>query len=410
MGAVIGARRIRDVRVLPAEAVFEHGPDGTLYVRSPRPLGPYADRITGRSNAGPRKRRAARSWRSEPAKVNGVALRTAKTLARVRSIAQALLDRGLSAERPLAILSGNSIEHALLALAAMYSGVIYTPLSPSYSLAARRYETLRYIWEQFAPALVFASDGAMFERPLKAVLSPGTELITCSTPEHVPATAFAELLESTPATTAVDEAHSRVKPDTIAKILYTSGSTGKPKGVITTQRMLCSNQEMLRTVMQFLADEPPVLCDWLPWNHTFGGSHNFGIVLYNGGNAVHRRWDVRTLDGFATTAANLREVATTAYFNVPKGYEMLVPCLAADAGFRRHFFSRLQILFYAAAGLNQQVWGRFAGSGGGCVAGEEDSHDDRTRRDGERALFALTTGKAGAARRSESVCPRRVSS
>jgi feruloyl-CoA synthase len=146
-----------------------------------------------------------------------------------------------------------------------------------------------------------------------------------------------------------------VTPDTVAKILFTSGSTGKPKGVITTHRMLCSNQEMLRWLLQFVADEPPVLCDWLPWNHTFGGSHNFALVLYNGGTLYIDKGRP-TREGFAATVANLREVATTAYFNVPKGYELLVEALRADPAFRRHFFSRVQILFYAAAGLNQQVW------------------------------------------------------
>ena len=162
-------------------------------------------------------------------------------------------------------------------------------------------------------------------------------------------------LENTSVTRAVDAAHSRVTPDTVAKILFTSGSTGSPKGVITTQRMLCANQEMIRSCMQFLADEPPVLCDWLPWNHTFGGSHNFGIALYNGGSLYID--DGRpTAAGFDATARNLREIATTAYFNVPKGFEMLVDRLRVDAELRRVFFSKVQVFFYAAAGLSQRVW------------------------------------------------------
>jgi feruloyl-CoA synthase len=348
------ARQVRKVNVLGAEAVFAQGRDGTIYVRSPRPLGPYPVKLTERlehwaAHVPDRtflaQRDAAGAWRS---------VTYAESLRLVRAIAQALLDRRLQAERPVAILSGNSIEHALMALACMYAGVPYAPIAPSYSLASAELTTLRYLWDRLEPALVFAADGAAFERPLSGVLDARTELVTLTPPMSLPATRFEELA-AVPASAAVDEAHSRVTADTIAKILFTSGSTGKPKGIITTQRMLCSNQQMLRVLMGFLAEEPPVLCDWLPWNHTFGGSHNFGIVLYNGGT-LYIDEGKPTSSGFAATIANLREIATTAYFNVPKGFEMLAPELRRDEAFRRHFFSRLQILFYAAAGLKQEVW------------------------------------------------------
>jgi feruloyl-CoA synthase len=161
-------------------------------------------------------------------------------------------------------------------------------------------------------------------------------------------------LEATPATAAVDAAHSRITPSTIAKLLYTSGSTGRPKGVINTQQMLCSNQEMVRQVLPLIAEEPPILCDWLPWNHTFGGNHNFGIVLYNGGT-LYIDAGKPTPAGFETTVRNLREIATTAYFNVPRGYDLLVPRLRADPEFCQHFVSRLKMLFCAAASLRQQI-------------------------------------------------------
>jgi feruloyl-CoA synthase len=322
-------------------------------VRSPRPLGVYPAKLTERLEEWARaasdrvflaQRNDAGEWRR---------ITYAETFARARSIAAALIERRLDG-RTVAILSGNSIEHGLLALGCMYAGVTYAPIAPSYSLASPELTTLRFLWERLAPALVFAAEGAAFERPLAAVAGAGTEVVTVTPATRLKATPFAELARAK-ADGAVDEAHARVGPETVAKVLFTSGSTGRPKGVITTQRMLCSNQEMLRTVLAFVAEEPPVLCDWLPWNHTFGGSHNFGLALYNGGT-LYIDEGKPTPAGLAATERNLREIATTAYFNVPKGYEMLVGALGADRAFARHFFSRVKILFYAAAGLNQQMW------------------------------------------------------
>jgi feruloyl-CoA synthase len=180
------------------------------------------------------------------------------------------------------------------------------------------------------------------------------ELVAVRPPARRAWTPVAELLQ-TPVTPAVDDAVRRVGPDTIAKVLFTSGSTGHPKGVINTQRMLCSNQEQIRAVMQFLADEPPVLCDWLPWNHTAGGNHNFGIVLYNGGTMyIDDGKPVAAL--FDRTLRNLREIASTNHFTVPRFYEMLLPHLKADAALREAFFRRLNLIFYAAAGLGQRFW------------------------------------------------------
>lgn len=346
--------RTRPVRVLGAEAIFTDRPDGSICVRSPRELPAYPAKITERleywaAHAPDRTFLARRGPDGE-----WIHVTYSQALARTRAIAQALLDRGLSYERPVAILSGNGIEHAMLALGAMYSGVLYTPIAPAYSLAVNTFGTLANLWQSFRPALVFASEGARFEKALSAMDRDGVELVVAeSAPGSLPFTRF-EDLENTPVTAAVDEAHARVEPDTVAKILFTSGSTGKPKGVINTQRMLCANQEMMRTFMGFLADEPPVLCDWLPWNHTFGGNHNFGIALYNGGSLYMD--DGRPTAAFDITARNLREIATTAYFNVPKGYEMLVERLREDAELRRVFFSKVQVLFYAAAGLGQRVW------------------------------------------------------
>jgi feruloyl-CoA synthase len=363
-------------------------------MRSPHALGPYPRRLTERleewaARAPDRlflaERKADGAWRQ---------LTYAQVLVRVRSLSQALIDRGLSQTAPVLILSGNSIEHALLALASMHSGVLYAPIAPAYSLQAREYSTLARIFDLMKPRLVFAGEGAPYERALQHVLPRGVELVATSTSAgDIPATAFEEL-ENTPATTAIDAAHNRVGAETIAKILFTSGSTGKPKGVINTQRMLCSNQEMIRSVLAFLADEPPVLCDWLPWNHTAGGNHNFGIVLYNGGTLYID--DGRpTPSLFMNTVRNLREIAATAHFAVPRTYEMLLPHLRTDRVLRERFFSRLKLLLYAAAGLSQRFFDELRALAVETI-GEEILWMTGFGAT-ETAPFALSTGREGAA-------------
>ena len=349
-------RRVRPVRVASLGAIVERQPNGVIYARSPQTLGEYPALVTDRlehwGNRTPQRIFLAQrgpngDWQS---------VTYAQALARVRRLARGLLDSGLSPDKPLMILSGNSVEHGLLALAAMYAGIPYAPIAPAYSLAVKEFTALSYLWQNFAPAMVFVDDGAKFGRPLKAVLREGgaTVVFHGSRPEGVPSISLAELEDADPSP-GTEDAHRRVQPDSIAKILYTSGSTGLPKGVITTHRMLCSNQQMLCEVLQFLADGPPVLCDWLPWNHTFGGSHNFGIALYNGGS-LYIDAGKPTKELFGETIRNLREVATTAYFNVPKAYELLVEHLRSDSALRKNFFTRLKCLFFAAAGLSQHVW------------------------------------------------------
>jgi feruloyl-CoA synthase len=343
--------------MLAPDVIVRAGSTGRLYARSPHPLGPYPDTLTERlghwAAQAPNRtflasRDASGGWRR---------LTYAAALDETRRVAQALLHRGLSADRPIVILSGNSLEHAVLALAAMYVGVPYAPIAPAYSLLSHDHGTLQFLWSVMRPGLVFADDADTFSRAL-ASLPPdhGAEIVACTaagTGSGEGRTAFASLVD-TPVTPAVDDARRRVGPDTVAKVLFTSGSTGAPKGVINTQRMLSANQEQLRAVMAFLADEPPVLCDWLPWNHTFGGNHNFGLTLYNGGT-MYIDAGTPTPASFSTTLANLRAVQTTAYFNVPRGYELLLPALRADPAFCQHFFGRLSMLFYAAAGLRQEV-------------------------------------------------------
>ena len=336
---------VRRVPLGPAEVEVMRRDDGAIFLRSPHALGPYPANLTGRLERWAREapervfaaqRAAGGGWRN---------LTYAEAQARVRRIAQALLDRGLSAERPVAIISENGLEHLLLLLAAMHVGVPCAPVSPAYSLVSADYARLRHVIGLATPGVVFAAD-ARFAKAIDAAIPAGTEVLIGE--------GF-KALETTPATSAVEQAHSQVGPDTIAKFLFTSGSTGQPKAVINTQRMLCANQQMLVQALPWLGEVPPVLVDWLPWHHTAGGNHNIGIALYNGGTLYID--EGRPVPGLIEkTVRNLREVGPTIYFNVPRGYEALLPFFRSDETLRRTFFGRLGLLQYAAAVLPQPVW------------------------------------------------------
>ena len=342
----MGGARVREVSLGAADVRIERRADGTILLRSPHPLGAYPARLTERLTRWAREtpdrcfiaqRDSRGGWRS---------LSYAQTHARVLAIGQALLERRLSAERPVAILSDNDIEHALLALACMHVGIAYVPVSSAYSLVSTDFAKLKHVMGLLTPGMVFASDGERFAKAIAAARPAGTEVVLGER--------FAEL-EATPATAAVDAAHAAAGPDTIAKFLLTSGSTGQPKAVINTQRMLCSNQQMLTQALPSLREAPPVLVDWLPWNHTAGGNHNLGLVLNHGGTLyIDEGRPVPSL--IEKTVRNLREVAPTIYFNVPRGYEALLPYLREDEALRKTFFSRLGLLQYAAAVLPQPVW------------------------------------------------------
>jgi feruloyl-CoA synthase len=278
----------------------------------------------------------------------------AQARAEARAIGAALFARKLSAERPIAILSGHSIDHALLELGALYVGVPHAPVSPAYSLVSGDFARLRAIVELITPGLVFAADGKAFARAIDAVVPKDVEIVVgANAPAGRRATLFADLRANDGK--AVDAAHAAVGPDTIAKFLFTSGSTGTPKCVINTQRMWCANQMMLKQGLAYFEDEPPVIVDWAPWHHTAGGNHDVGLVLYNGGTFYID--DGKPMPGaIDETVRNLREVAPTWYFTVPKGYEALLPHLKADAELRRTFFSRLKVLWFAGAGIAQHVF------------------------------------------------------
>ena len=329
------------MRFAPAQVDLEKRADGTLLLRSPQKLEPYSRCITEWlvqwSDQTPSRpflaERRGEAWRT-------VSYREAYGAA--RRIGQALIERGLGAEKPVAILSDNSIDHALLALGAMHVGIPAAPVSPAYSLMSKDFGKLKAIFELLKPGLVYAGEPEKFGAALEAVKAKSTPV--------------AELLETNPGST-LEREHLKVRPDSVAKILFTSGSTGIPKGVINTHRMLCANQQMLAQAWPFVEDKPPVLVDWLPWNHTFGGNHNFNLVLRNGGTLY--------IDGgkpvpglIETTVRNLKEIAPSLYFNVPRGYDLLLPHLERDAELRRSFFRELEVVFYAAAALPQNLWDR----------------------------------------------------
>ena len=276
---------------------------------------------------------------------------------RADSVSQALLDRNLSLERPVMVLSGNSIEHALLSLGAMQVGIPVVPVSPAYSLLSGDHQRLKALFELCSPGLVYVSDSGPFGPALAALPLAGAELVTGTNSGAGPsATAFSNLL-ATPAEGAVNRAFDAVGPETVAKILFTSGSTGVCKGVINTHRMLCSNQKSLALVWPFIEKVRPLLLDWLPWNHTFGGNHNFTLVLRNGG-VMYIDAGKPLPELIEQTIDNLREVSPTMYFNVPAGYSMLLPYLEDDKVLCEHFFRNLKLLMFAAAALPKDLWER----------------------------------------------------
>ena len=320
---------------------MERRADGTMLLRSPQALEAPARCVTEWllrwALEAPERaflcERAASGWR----KVGYL-----EAYGAARRLGQALLDRKLGPGRPLAILSDNGIDHALLALGAMHVGVPVAPISPAYSLLSKDFAKLRQIFELLQPGMVYAADPEKFAPALAAV--------------NASTVSVAELLETNPGST-LEREFAKISGKTLAKILFTSGSTGTPKGVINTHGMLCANQQQLAQAWPFVGSRPPVVVDWLPWNHTFGGNYVFNLVLRNGGTLY--------IDGgkpvpglVETTVRNLKEVSPTLYFNVPRGYDLLLPFLESDAELRRAFFADLDLVFYAAASLPQNLWDR----------------------------------------------------
>jgi feruloyl-CoA synthase len=329
--------------------------DGTIYLKPKVALGDYPARLTDRLHHWARieptrifmaERDASGGWRQ---------ITYAQLLTSTRRIASGLLARGLSAERPVVILSGNSIDHALVAFGALYAGIPFCPVSPAYSLVSKDFGKLGFLMKLLTPGLVFTEHAGKFADAICANI-PGEAEVVASRGDVAgrDVTMLDELLAS-PEHPGLDAAHDAIGPDTIAKFLLTSGSTGNPKAVINTQRMICANQVMLRETMAFLKDEPPVIVDWLPWNHTFGGNHNVGLTLYNGGS-MYLDAGKPMPGGIEETVRNLREISPTVYFNVPKGYESLLPYLRDDKALRAKFFHRLHAMFFSGAAMSPFIW------------------------------------------------------
>ena len=294
-----------------------------------------------------------------------------------QSIAQALIDRGLSAERPVVIMSENDLEHALLSLGCLVAGVPFCAASPAYSTISQDFEKLRHILTTLTPGLVFAADAKRYGKAIEAAVGKDIEVVLHSGEITGRATTTFESLLATPTTPAVDAAMQATGPDTIAKFLFTSGSTKLPKAVINTQRMWCANQQQMAQSMPVLAETPPVLVDWLPWNHTFGGNHNFGMVLYHGGTLyIDEGKPTPALMG--ETLRNLREIAPTVYFNVPTGFEAIAIAMKTDDALRKNLLSRVQMFFYAGAALAQPIW--------------DSLHESQEREVGERIVMGTGLG------------------
>ena len=330
-------------------------PAGVIRLLAKEPLQPYPDRFHDHLSRWARER-PTRTFLAErrPDRAGWASISYAETAEQVQLVAQALAQRDLSPQRPVLILSGNAIEHQLLALAAMKAGVPFAPISVAYSLISQDLGKLRYIVNLLDPGLVYAAD-ARFARALKIPEMRGREIVLGAPSSEVSgATPFSDLLRGG-ASAALSQAAATIGPDTVAKFLFTSGSTGTPKGVTITHRMINSNMTMFEQIWPFIVERPPVLVDWLPWSHVFGGNHNIGQVLRSGGTLYIDDGKPTPAD-FERSLRNLREVSSTMYLNVPKGFELLLPALAKDRELRKRFFADLDAMFSAAATLPEHLW------------------------------------------------------
>ncbi|MFN4996946.1 MAG: feruloyl-CoA synthase [Burkholderiales bacterium] len=355
----MSAPKFRPLRFGVTRVILKDGVPGTHYLKADQDLQAFPERLTDRFQHWAQKKPGQTLFARRVKLADGSLgdwrhITYAEAWNTARNIAQGLINRGLNAERPVVILSENSLEHALLALGCIVAGVPFVPTSPPYSLISQDYDKLKHVLRTVTPGLVFASD-ARYAKAIAATVSSNMEIVMNEGGVEGKQVTTFEALCSTPATAQVDAAIAATGPDTIAKFLFTSGSTKLPKAVINTQRLWCANQQQMAQSMPILAEEPLVLVDWLPWNHTFGGNHNFGMVVFHGGTMYID-------DGKPTpalmheTLRNLREIAPTVYFNVPTGFEAIALAMKTDDLLRKTLLSRVQMFFYAGAALAQPIW------------------------------------------------------
>ena len=338
---------------------YERRADGTVIMRQRGPLPDHwpvlADYLDHWAETAP-----DRTWlaRRAPGGGDWQRISYADARARARSLGAGLLSLGLGPERPLLILSENSLEHGVLGLACAYVGIPFAPLSPAYSLVSEDHGKLKDIAATLNPGAIFADDGAAFERACAAISAPDRAVINARNP----IAGAMELSDLPGDPVKTDPARAALTSETVLKYLFTSGSTGSPKAVINTNGMVCAMQAMVRDCYRFLTEKPPVVLDWAPWNHTAAGNKVSYLVLTNGG--TYYIDDGRPVPGkFGETLRNLRELSCTWYFNVPVGWDMLIREIEVDPALAEVFFRDLGMMFYAGAGMAQHTWDRLRAAG-----------------------------------------------
>ena len=351
--------RYRDMRYGVTSVQVQTRNDGVQYVQADLPLAAHPQRMTDKllhwARVTPERTCLARRKRW-PDGTTGEweHLTYAQAVTAARRIGQALLQRHLSVDRPVVILSENSLEHGMMALACMMVGIAYCPVSPAYATLSKDFDKLKHILNTLTPGLVMAADAQRYGAAIEACVPKDADVVLVNGELNRSHTRFSDLLQTND-TAAVDAAMQATGPDTVVKFLFTSGSTHLPKGVINTHRMWCANQQQMWQSMPVLGEAPPVLVDWLPWNHTFGGNHNVGLVLFHGGSLyIDDGKPVPAL--MPETLRNLREIAPTVYFNVPTGLEAIANAMHNDDQLRRNLLSQVRMFFYSGAALAQPIW------------------------------------------------------
>lgn len=344
---------------IPAETIVidiksERRLDGSILMHSAHGLEPHPHRMTERLTRWAIERPDHIFIAQKDQSGNWVKWTYAEVYDKVLRLASWLSAQNLSPRQPIAILSENSIEHALLALASLHIGLPYSPVSPAYALRSNDHTRLRQVFDLLTPGMILVSDGANYSASIEK-LGINCLVVAVRNAGYIPGALHFHDLLKTPISREVDSAYLAIQKNTIAKILFTSGSSGSPKGVINTHGNITTNWQQITQTFPFLKDGTPLFMDWLPWNHTFGGNHNFGLTLFHGGSLYIDDGNP-TPSGIIKTINNLKSCRPTIYFNVPKGFEELLPYFQKDKDLCIHFFSDLKMLFYAGAGLPQHIW------------------------------------------------------